>query len=212
MKKNGPIKVFIADDHSITRSGLKTVLSVYDDIKIIGEASNGEETIKKCKEKKPDVILMDLDMPILDGIEATRIIKMEHPGTKIIALTSFASKKHVSEAIKAGATSYIIKNISPDEISEAIHKAFAGESSLSPEATASLMAQVKGPDIPEKNLTEQEKKILFYIVKGLSNKRIAGKLYISDNTVKFHISNLLNKLNAANRAEAAAIAIKNDLV
>jgi len=212
MKDNGPIKVIIADDHAITRSGIRTILSIYDDIELIGEASNGKEVVSKCEESIPDVILMDLDMPVLDGVEATRMIKKRYPDIQIIALTSFASKKHVSEAIKAGANSYIIKNISPDEIVKAIHKAFAGETSLSPEATISLMEGIKEPSVSEESLTGQEKKILAYIVKGFSNKKIAEELYISDNTVKFHISNLLYKLNAANRAEAAAIAIKNDFI
>ncbi len=212
MKKDKNIRVLVADDHSITRSGIKTLLAIYDDLEYIGEANNGKEAVEMCKKIKPDVVLMDLDMPLMDGVDATNIIKEENPDIKIVALTSFAEKKLVAEAIKAGATSYILKNVSPETIANTIRDAFAGKSNLSPEATQAIVEEIKEPSTNKFSLTKQEMNILELIVKGYSNKAIAGELYISQHTVKFHISNILSKIGAATRTEAAAIATRDKLI
>lgn len=209
MNSKSNIKILVVDDHAITRNGIKTLLSVYDDMDLAGEASNGREAVKACKDLRPDIVLMDMDMPILNGIEATKSIKGYDPNIKIIALSSFSDKKYVSEAIKAGATSYILKNISPAEIVKTIRDAYIGKANLSPEVTQTVMDEISSPTTGKSSLTEQELRILGLIVKGYSNKDIAKEIYISDHTVKFHISNILNKLGASNRAEAAVIATKN---
>lgn len=212
MKKNKTIRILVVDDHSITRNGLKTLLSIYDDLEYVGEAGNGKEAVDICKKVRPDVVLMDLALPILDGVRATSIIKEENPDIKVIALSSFADKKLVTEAIKAGATSYFLKNVSPEIIAGAIRDAFMGKSNFSPEATKAVIEEIKEPSPDKLSLTKQEMSILNLLVKGHSNKAIAREMYISQHTVKFHISNILSKLGAATRTEAAAIAIKNKLV
>lgn len=211
MKDTKKIKIFIADDHAITREGIKTMLSIHDDMAFAGEASNGLEAVELCRKIKPDIILMDLDMPIMDGASAAKIIKEENPDVKIIALTSFADKKMVKDAFKAGATGYILKNISPAELAPAIRDSFSGRVSLSHEAATVLFDEIKSPS-GEFNLSEQELKILDLLAKGYSNKKISEILYISHHTVKFHISNILSKLGASTRAEASAIAIKKKII
>ena len=212
MKKNKNIRILVVDDHTITRDGLKALLSIYDDLDYAGEASNGEEAIELCKKIRPDVVLMDIEMPLMNGIDAASIIKEENPDIKIIALTSFADKKLVSQAIRAGATSYIIKNVSTEIIANSIRDAYAGKSNLSPEATRAMIEEIKEPSPDKFSLTKQEMNILDLVVKGYSNKAIAGKLYISEHTVKFHIGNILSKLGASTRTEAATIATRNKLV
>lgn len=210
-KKQG-IRILLADDHSITRNGLKTILSLYDDMVLVGETSNGNDAIKICKKTNPDIILMDLDMPIMDGVSATGIIKKECPGVKVIALTSFTDKKLVRNAIKAGASSYIVKNISPDELINTVRSTFLGKIILSPEATEAIVEEVKNPSVKNFNLTTQELNVLESLVKGCSNKEIAQKLFISNHTVKFHVASILNKLGATTRTEAAYIATQQNLV
>ncbi len=212
MKKSKVIRILIADDHSITRSGLKTILSVYDDLSLVGEAKNGVEAIDMCNKVNPDVVLMDLDMPVMDGVMATIKIRKKYPNIKIIALTSFVDKQLVRDALNAGAISYIIKNISPDELTSSIRDSFYGKTTLAPEATKAVVEELKNPSKEKFNLTIQESKILKLLTKGLSNKEIAEKLFISNHTVKFHIGNILNKLGAASRTEAVFIATKNNLV
>ncbi len=212
MKKSKVIRILVADDHSITRSGLKTILSVYDDLSLVGEAKNGIEAINMCKKVNPDVVLMDLDMPVMDGITATIKIRKIYPDIKIIALTSFVDKQLVRDALNAGAISYIIKNISPDELTSSIRDSFYGKTILAPEATEAVVEEFKNPSNEKFNLTTQEYKILKLLAKGFSNKEIAEKLFISSHTVKFHIGNILNKLGAASRTEAVFIATKNNLV
>jgi NarL family two-component system response regulator LiaR len=212
MKKNRNIRILVVDDHSITRDGVKALLSIYEDLDYAGGANNGKEAVEMCKKIKPDVVLMDIEMPVMDGIDAASIIREENPAIKIIALTSFADKKLVGAAIKAGAISYILKNVSPDKIAETIRDAFAGKSNLSPEATQAIIEEVKEPSPNKFSFTKQEMNILNLIVKGYSNKTIASKLYISQHTVKFHIGNILSKLGAETRTEAAAIATRNKLV
>jgi DNA-binding NarL/FixJ family response regulator len=206
------IRVLLADDHSITRNGLKTILSLYDDIVLVGEASNGMDAIKICKKTNPDIILMDLDMPIMDGVSATGIIRKECPGVKVIALTSFTDKKLVNNAIKAGASSYIVKNISPDELIKAIRSTFLGKIILSPQAVKAIVEEIKDPSVKKISLTIQELNVLELLVKGCSNKVIAQKLFISNHTVKFHVTSILSKLGAGTRTEAAYIATQQNLL
>jgi len=211
-EKKQSIRILLADDHSITRNGLKTILSLYDDMVLVGEASNGIDAIKICKKTNPDIILMDLDMPIMDGVSATGIIRKECPGVKVIALTSFTDKKLVNNAIKAGASSYIVKNISPDELIKAIRSTFLGKIILSPQAIEAIVEEMKDPSVKKFNLTTQELNVLGFLVKGCSNKVIAQKLFISNHTVKFHVTGILNKLGAGTRTEAAYMTTQQNLI
>ena len=206
------IKVMIVDDHAITRAGLKTLLSVYDDLVFVGEACNGLEALDSFGKFFPDVILMDLDMPVMDGISAIKNIKSKNPRIKFIALTSFSDKKLVRDAIKAGASGYVIKNIGPTELAETIRDCFLGKIKLAPEAMEAVIDEIQEPHYEKMQLTEQELKILKLLAKGLSNIKIAKELFISHHTVKFHISNLLSKLGASTRAEAVAIAAREKLI
>ena len=212
MTQSGPIKILLADDHMVVRSGLSTVLAVYDDMKLVGEAGDGEEAVRLCERLQPDVVLMDLLMPRMDGVTATRIIKERWPKIQVIALTSFKEKEYVEGAIKAGANGYLLKNISAEELVSAVRRAAAGQPSLSPEAAQVLIQRVNEPPTPGKDLTDREKEILALMVKGLSNNEIAEKLIVSASTAKFHVSNVLAKLGVTGRTEAVALAVKYKLV
>jgi two-component system, NarL family, response regulator LiaR len=206
------IKVLIADDHPLVRRGINTLLETCDDIEVIGEAENGREAIDLCKRYDPDVVLMDLVMPGIDGVETTREIIKNWPQIKIIILTSFVDKKLLEDSVKAGAIGYIMKNISGDSLVEAIRDASKGKSTLSSEASDFLISRLKNSDTPDYQFTNQEKNILAHLVQGLSNKKIAQLQVLSLSTVKFHVSNILAKLNASSRSEAISIALKNKLV
>jgi NarL family two-component system response regulator LiaR len=206
------IRILIADDHSITRSGIKTVLSICDDLTLVGEAANGAEALDMCDKARPDVILMDVNMPVMDGVEATVKIKEKCPNIKIIALTSYVDKKLVTDMLKAGAISYVIKNISPDELVKAIRDAYLGKTTFSSEASKAVVEELTNPSSERFNLTGKEQKVLKLLSKGYSNENIAKELFISSHTVKFHISNILNKLGVASRTEAVFVATKNDLI
>ena len=211
-KESKNIRILIADDHSITRSGIKTLISVYDDLTLVGEATNGAEAITMCDEVSPDVILMDINMPVIDGIEATVKIREKYPNIKIIALTSYVDKKLVTGILKAGAISYIIKNISPDELVKTIRDAYLGKTTFSSEASKVVVEELTNPSQERFNLTGKEHEVLKLLSKGSSNEDIAKELFISSHTVKFHISNILNKLGAVSRTEAVFVATKNNLV
>ena len=211
-KESKNIRILIADDHLITRNGIKTFISVYDDLTLVGEAANGAEAITMCDEVSPDVILMDIDMPVIDGIEATVKIREKCPNIKIIALTSYVDKKLVTGILKAGAISYIIKNISPDELVKTIRDAYLGKTTFSSEASKAVVEELTNPSQERFNLTGKEHEVLKLLSKGSSNKDIAKELFISSHTVKFHISNILNKLGAVSRTEAVFVATKNNLV
>jgi len=212
MTQNNPIKILLVDDHMVVRSGLSTVLSVNDDLKLVGEAGDGAEAIRLCESLQPDVVLMDLVMPEMDGVTATRIIKQSWPQIQVIALTSFKEKEYVEGAIKAGAGGYLLKNISAEELVNAVRRAVAGQPSLSPEAAQVLIQRVNEPEKPGHDLTDREKEVLTLMVKGLNNNEIAERLIISQSTAKFHVSNVLSKLGVAGRTEAVAIAVKYHLV
>lgn len=212
MAGDKPIRVMIVDDHAVVRSGLVAFLMAFEDLKMVGEASGGEEAIGMCRDVKPDVVLMDLVMPGMDGAEVTKAIKQECPEIQVIALTSFPEEDLVKGALEAGAIGYLLKNSSAEDIVAAIRAAYDGKPTLAPEATEVLIKQsTKGPP-PGGNLTERELEVLRSMVEGLNNNNIAEQLFVSQSTVKFHVSNILMKLDAATRTEAVATALKEKLV
>jgi len=206
------IKVMLVDDHNVVRSGLATFLRAYDDLELVGEARNGLEAINLCRQKKPDVILMDLMMPEMDGVTATRAILGDYPDIKIIAMTSFEEEYLVQGVLAAGAISYLLKNVTADELVKAIRAASAGKSTLSPEAVKALIHATRPTEHPWLDLTEREMEVLNLVVQGKSNQQIAEAMFLSLATVKAHISNILSKLQVSSRAEAIAYAIKNKIV
>jgi two-component system, NarL family, response regulator LiaR len=212
MTVSNPIRILLADDHMVVRSGLSTVLAVYDDMKLVGEAGDGEEAVRLCEKLQPDVVLMDLLMPKMDGVAATRAIKARWPRIQVIALTSFKEKEYVEGALKAGAGGYLLKNVSAEELVNAIRRAVSGQPSLSPEAAQVLIRKVNEPAPLGRDMTDREKEILALMVEGLSNSEIAERLIVSQSTVKFHVSNILSKLGVTSRTEAVAQALKHHLV
>ncbi len=212
MSNASPIRVLLVDDHAVVRSGLGAVLMSFDDLKLVGEAGNGEEAVRLCRQQRPHVILMDLRMPVMDGVTATRLIHEELPDVCIIALTSFDQKELVEGALKAGAMSYLLKTVSAAELVAAIRGAVAGRPSLSPEAARVLLQNFKQPAATHFDLTERELEILALMADGLPNGQIAAKLVVSQSTVKFHVSNILSKLGVTTRTEAVAFALKNGLI
>jgi NarL family two-component system response regulator LiaR len=206
------IRVMLVDDHNVVRSGLATFLRAYKDLELVGEARNGLEALQLCHLKKPDVILMDLVMPEMDGIVATRSILEDCPEIKIIAMTSFEEEELVQGVLSAGAISYLLKNITADELAKAIRDAVSGKSTLSPEAAQVLVQATRPNKQPFADLTEREKEVLRLVVQGQSNQQIADGLVISVATVKAHISSILAKLQVASRSEAIAFALKHKIV
>ncbi|HEX3050819.1 MAG TPA: response regulator transcription factor [Aggregatilineaceae bacterium] len=207
-----PIRVMIVDDHDMVRSGLEAFLETCDDLTLVGQATNGEEAVQMCQDLQPDVILMDLIMPRMDGVAATRSIRNSFPQAQIIALTSFKEKELVQEALQAGAIGYLLKNISIDELSDAVRAAYHGKSTLAPEATRILIEAATEPPPLGHDLTSREHEVLRLMVDGLNNREIADELTISRSTVKNHVSNVLSKLSVASRTEAVALAIQQGLV
>ena len=205
------ITILLVDDHAVVRSGLSKFLMVNKDLKLIGEASDGAEAVQMVALHKPDIVLMDLMMPIVDGITATREIHQKYPKVKVIALTSFADQNMVQGALQAGAISYLQKNVSAKELGIAIRSAYEGKMSLSPEAAQVLANSVAQPQIHGEQLTERERDVLKCMADGLSNNEIAEKLVISLGTVKFHVSNIFHKLGVESRVEAVKLAIEQKL-
>lgn len=212
MNNNSPIRVMIVDDHGMVRRGLTAYLLSASDIEVVAEARNGQEAIRVCETEQLDVILMDLIMPELGGIAATRAIHTKWPEIQVIALTSFQEKELVQEALQAGAISYLLKNISGEDLAEAIRSSFAGRSMLAKEAVEALVRAKNDEDLVGRDLTIREREVLRYLTKGMTNPEIAQALSISRSTVKAHVSNILSKLGVSNRAEAIALAIENHLV
>ena len=206
------IKILLVDDHTVVRSGLSKFLMVNKDLKLVGEASDGNESVQMVSLHKPDVVLMDLMMPGMDGITATREIKKKYPQVKVIALTSFAEQNLVQGALQAGAIGYLQKNVSARELGHAIRSAYEGKMTLSPEATQVLANSVAQPQIAGEQLTDRERDVLTCMVEGLNNNEIAEKLVISLGTVKFHISNIFHKLGVDSRVEAVKLALEQKLV
>ena len=206
------IQVMLVDDHNVVRSGLATFLKAYEDLELVGEARNGLEALALCHRKKPDVILMDLMMPEMDGIAATRAILADYPEIKIIAMTSFEDEQLVQGVLAAGAISYLLKNVTAEELAKAIREAVSGRSTLSPEAARVLIQATRPTKQPLFDLTEREKQVLSLVVQGRNNQQIAEALVLSVATVKAHISSILSKLQVSSRAEAIAYAIKHKIV
>lgn len=207
------IRVMLVDDHAVVRSGLSAFLLAFDDFELVGEAASGEHAVSLCQQVQPDVVLMDLMMPGMDGAAATKLIREKSPEIQVIALTSFKEKELVEGALQAGAIGYLLKDVSADELANAIRAAAAGKPTLAPEAAQVLIQSARAP--AEKigfDLTEREREVLALMAQGLNNHQIADKLVVSVSTVKFHVSSVLSKLNAASRTEAVAIALQNHLV
>lgn len=206
-----PIRLLIADDHAVVRQGLRTFLSFEADLELVGEARDGREAVEMAGRLKPDVVLMDLMMPEMNGIAATTTIRRDYPEVEVIALTSVLDDASVADAVRAGAIGYLLKNASPQDLYRGIRAAAAGQVFLSPEAAALLVRQVKAPQKPEP-LTPREIEVLRLLALGRANKQIARKLGLGEETVKTHVSNILGKLQAASRTQAALHAIRTGLV
>ena len=212
MTATKPIRVMIVDDHAVVRGGLKFFLLGFDDLELAGEAEDGEEALRLCDQLHPDVILMDMMMPGIDGATATQNIRQRYPKVQVIALTSFKEQDLVQRALQAGAIGYLLKDVQADELAEAVRAAHAGRPTLAPEATQALIQAATQPPMPGHDLTEREREVLALLVKGLSNNEIAERLVVSISTVKYHVSGILSKLGATNRAEAVALALQHRLV
>lgn len=208
-----PIRVMIVDDHSMVRTGLSTFIQVKPDLELVGEARDGEKALLICERVKPDVILMDLVMPRMNGIQATQAVLERWPHIKVIALTSFQDKELVQEALQAGAISYLLKDVTMDKLADAIRAAHAGKSTLAPEA-AQVLIQVASSQPPKlgHDLTAREREVLVLMVEGLNNPQIGERLTISVTTVRSHVSKILSKLGVTNRAEAIVLALRQDLL
>jgi NarL family two-component system response regulator LiaR len=206
----GKIRVVLVDDHKVVRSGLSAFLQVFDDLELVGEAENGVQALKLCTVLKPDVILMDLVMPEMDGAAATRAIKQACPDTQIIILTSFKEDNLVEEALKAGAIGYLLKDVSADDLADAIRSASKGRPTLSAEATQVLLKVSREHN--SYDLTTREKEVLELMTEGLNNPEIAEKMIVSRSTVKFHVSSILSKLGVTSRTEAVALALQKKII
>lgn len=212
MNEPKPIKVMIVDDHPIVRDGLRNMFLVFDDLELIAEAEDGKQALEMCQRALPDVIMMDILMPKMDGIAATQAILERYPQVRIIILTSYPEDNLVQKSLQAGALGYVLKNAPIDHLADAVRSAYAGRPALAPEATLALIRAKTSPDQPGSDLSQREREVLALIVEGLTNEEIAGRLFISPATARHHVSACIQKLGAANRAQAASLAIKLGLV
>lgn len=211
-----PITVIIVDDHAVVRQGLRAYLDALPDIEVVAEADSGEQAVRLAGEFIPDVVLMDLVMGEMDGVEATRQVKNVSPRSQVVVLTSYHQDEYIFPAIQAGAISYILKDVKMEQLAEAVHRASSGEATLHPRVAARVIQEIHSPRKDEMNpfteLTEREMDVLKLIAKGMSNSRIADELVISENTVKGHVSNILSKLHLADRTQAAVFAWQQGIV
>ncbi|MCR8629809.1 response regulator [Paenibacillus radicis (ex Xue et al. 2023)] len=219
------IKLLLADDHAIVRKGLQVFLGTLPDLELVGEAVNGQDTLDKVGDLAPDIVLIDLNMPVLNGIEATKRLKITHPNVKVIVLTSFSDQDHVLPAIRAGAKGYLLKDIEPEELVRAIRRVYEGHVELHSEAAGQLMNHVAAPELLDASsrdglssqgrspfmLTPREQEVLRHIASGMSNKEISEALHITEKTVKTHVSHVLDKLGMTDRTQAAIFAVKRGL-
>jgi len=209
---NARIRVMIVDDHLMVRRGMATFLGAAHDLELVGEAATGKDAVRLCHELHPNVVLMDLKLPDMDGIAATREIRQAHPDIQVIAVTSSYSDELVAEALRAGAVGYLLKDVGVTGLGDAIRAAMDGRPTLAPEATQALVRQATAPVVPGGALTDREREVLALMVKGMSNAQIAEQLVLSRSTVNFHVSNVLGKLDAATRTAAVSIALRRGLV
>jgi NarL family two-component system response regulator LiaR len=207
-----PVRVLLVDDHAMVRRGLAAFLKAFDDLELAGEAASGEEALRRCSEIRPDVVLMDLMMPGMDGAATTRAILGRFPTVRIVALTSFREEELVQGALQAGAIGYLLKHVSADDLAIAIRAAHAGQSTLAPEAVQALVHSAVQPPLPGHDLTAREREVLALLVEGLNNAAIAERLVVSLSTAKAHVSNVLTKLGVSSRSEAVALALRHHLV
>ena len=207
-----PIRVMLVDDHTMVRRGLATMLRVFDDLQLAGEAESGEAAVRLCAEILPDVILMDMSLPVMDGATATRAIRQQFPQVQVLALTSFKEGILIKNALEAGAIGYLLKDVTADELVQAIRAAHAGRATLSPEAAQALVETANQPPLPGLDLTEREREVLTLMIEGLNNVQIAGRLTVSPSTIKSHVSNILSKLGVTSRTEAVTLALRNRII
>lgn len=212
MNDSKPIRVMIVDDHGMVRRGLVAYLISDPDLEVVAEARDGQEAIQLCEQFQPDVILMDLVMPELSGVAATRIIHNRWPEVQVIALTSFQEKELVQEALQAGAISYLLKNVSGEDLAEAIRASYAGRRMLAKEAVEALIQDDNTAVNIGRDLTLREREVLSFLSKGMTNPEIAQQLSVSRSTVKAHVSKILSKLGVSNRVEAITLALEHNLV
>ncbi|OGO07448.1 MAG: DNA-binding response regulator [Chloroflexi bacterium RBG_13_60_9] len=206
------IRVLIVDDHAMVRRGLATFLKVYEDLEMAGEAASGQEAIRLCTQVRPDVVLMDMAMPEMDGATATRLIRKQSPGIHVVALTSFKDEFLIQSALQAGAIGYLLKDVSADDLAQAIRAASAGRTTLSPDVAEVIVHAAGKPPKPGLDLTERERAVLAQMVEGLNNTQIAANLGVSPSTIKSHVSNILTKLGVSSRTEAVTLALRNKLI
>jgi len=206
------IRVLIVDDHAMVRRGLTTFLKVFDDLELAGEAESGQAAIELCARLQPDVVLMDMVMPDMDGAAATRLIRKQSESIRVIVLTSFKEEILVQSALQAGAIGYLLKDVSAEDLAQAIRAAHAGRATLSPDVAEVVVHAAGQPPKPGLDLTEREREVLALMIEGLNNTLIAGKLNVSPSTIKTHVSNILSKLGVASRTEAVTLALRNRII
>lgn len=212
MSESDCIRVMTVDDHEILRSGIRFSLLAFDDLELVGEAHSGDEALRLCHEVQPDVVLMDMLMPEMNGVDTTQAIRSQYPQVQVLVLTSFHDTDLVRGAIQAGAVGYLIKGVSADELAEAIRAAHAGRTTLSTEAVRALVEASDSAPRPGADLSEREREVLALLAEGLTNAEIAQRLGIGLSTAKYHVRGILSKLGATSRAEAAALALQYNLI
>jgi NarL family two-component system response regulator LiaR len=212
MSPSPRIRVLVVDDHAMVRRGLAAFLKAFDDLELAGEAASGQAALELCVQLQPDVVLMDMVMPDMDGAAVTRLLRRQSPSIQVIALTSFMDEILVQSALHAGAIGYLLKDVSADALAQAIRDAHAGRGTLAPEAAQALVHAASQPPPPGLDLTERERDVLALMVEGLNNTQIAARLTVSPSTVKSHVSNILSKLGVASRTEAVTLALRNRLI